>query len=50
MSSAYLGDTYEVDVESAAGRIRLIVPSDLPPPPVGTACRVQAHPGGITFI
>ena len=50
MSSAYLGDTYEVDVESAAGRIRLIVPSDLPPPPVGTACRVQAQPGGITFI
>jgi putative spermidine/putrescine transport system ATP-binding protein len=50
VSAAYLGDTYEVDVQSASGTIRLIVPSDLPPPPLGTACSIQTQPGGITFI
>jgi putative spermidine/putrescine transport system ATP-binding protein len=50
VATAYLGDTFEVDIQSACGTIRLIVPSDLPPPPVGTACSIQAQPGGTTFI
>lgn len=50
VSSAYLGDTWEADIQSAAGTIRVIVPSDLPPPPLGTPCNLQAQPGGATFI
>lgn len=50
VNSAYLGDTWEADIQSAAGTIRVIVPSDLPPPPLGTPCSLQAQPGGATFI
>ncbi|WEX09650.1 ABC transporter ATP-binding protein [Chelativorans sp. AA-79] len=50
VSTGYLGDVYEADIESAAGTIRLLLPSDLPPPPVGTACRIQSLSGGTTFI
>ncbi len=46
----YLGDTFEVDVATDAGVIRLVVPSELSPPPVGTACRIQTLPGGTSFI
>jgi putative spermidine/putrescine transport system ATP-binding protein len=47
---AFLGDTYEADIQSACGMIRLIVPSDMPPPPLGTPCSIQTQPGGATFI
>ncbi|WP_246787878.1 ABC transporter ATP-binding protein [Agrobacterium sp. AGB01] len=50
INAAYLGDTWEADIQSAAGTIRVIVPSDLPPPPLGAPCSLQAQPGGATFI
>jgi putative spermidine/putrescine transport system ATP-binding protein len=50
VNAAYLGDTWEADIQSASGTVRVIVPSDLPPPPLGTACSIQAQPGGATFI
>ncbi len=50
VNSAFLGDTYEADIQSACGTIRLIVPSDMPPPPLGTPCSIQTQPGGATFI
>jgi ABC-type Fe3+/spermidine/putrescine transport system ATPase subunit len=46
----YLGDFFEVDVETLSGRVRVIVRSDTPPPPVGDACAISALPGGISFI
>jgi putative spermidine/putrescine transport system ATP-binding protein len=49
-ASAYLGDTYESEVDTDAGTIRVIVPSTTPPPPVGTACTLRALAGGASFI
>jgi putative spermidine/putrescine transport system ATP-binding protein len=50
VSRIYLGDCFETDVESLSGRIRVLVPSDMPPPPVGEECTVSALPGGVSFI
>jgi putative spermidine/putrescine transport system ATP-binding protein len=49
-ATAFLGDTYESDVATAAGPIRVIVPSQTPPPPVGASTPIQALPGGTSFI
>ena len=49
-SRTYLGDTYEVDVTTPSGRVRVVAPSDQPPPAVGEPCRVSALPGGVSFI
>jgi putative spermidine/putrescine transport system ATP-binding protein len=49
-ASAFLGDSIETDVETPAGRIRVITPSDAPVPPVGSACRIHGLPGSVTFI
>ena len=49
-ASTYLGDCFETDVDTAAGRVRLVIPSDVAPPQVGAACRIQALPGGVSFI
>ncbi len=46
----YLGDYFETDVETECGRVRLVLPSESPPPPVGADCRVSALPGGVSFI
>jgi len=48
--TAYLGDSYEVDVQTASGMVRLMVPSLTPPPSIGSSCNIQAQPGGATFI
>lgn len=50
VTRVYLGDYFETDVEIAAGRVRMIVPSDAPPPAVGEHCTVSALPGGVSFI
>lgn len=50
VTTSYLGETFEIDVQSACGTIRMIVPSDTPPPPVGSTCHIEPLPGGITFI
>jgi putative spermidine/putrescine transport system ATP-binding protein len=50
IASAFVGDVYETDVDTAAGRVRLLTPSDTAPPPLGTACHIQALPGGVSFI
>jgi putative spermidine/putrescine transport system ATP-binding protein len=49
-SRIYLGDYFETDVETASGRIRLVVPSDSPPPAIGEQCVISALPGGVSFI
>lgn len=49
-SAAYLGDVFEVDVETEAGRVRVLSPSETPPPPLGSTCRINALPGGMSFI
>jgi putative spermidine/putrescine transport system ATP-binding protein len=47
---AYLGETFETNIQTTAGLIRVICPSDLPPPPVGATCSINALPGATTFI
>ena len=49
-TAAYLGDAYECDVDTAAGRVRVLVPSDTPPPDIGAHCYVNALPGACSFI
>ena len=49
-SRIYLGDYFETDVETPSGNVRLIIPSNAPPPAVGEECTVSALPGGISFI
>ena len=49
-SAIYLGDLYEVEVETPAGRVRVLTPSDTPPPPMGTACHITALAGGCSFL
>ncbi|MAZ16602.1 MAG: Fe3+/spermidine/putrescine ABC transporter ATP-binding protein [Ahrensia sp.] len=46
----YLGETFEVDLSSASGPVRLIIPSDLPRPVVGAITSVDALGGAVTFI
>lgn len=50
VTRVYLGDYFEMDVETSSGRVRLIVPSDEPPPAVGEYSFVSALPGGVSFI
>jgi putative spermidine/putrescine transport system ATP-binding protein len=50
VTRVYLGDYFETDVEIPSGRVRVIVPSDAPPPAVGEHCFVSALPGGVSFI
>ncbi|MDB5540857.1 MAG: sfuC, partial [Devosia sp.] len=47
---AYLGDAFEIDIETAAGRVRVLSPSEIPPPPVGSVCAISALPGGCSFL
>jgi putative spermidine/putrescine transport system ATP-binding protein len=49
-AAAYLGDVYESDVETPAGTIRVLSPSEGQPPMVGRPCTVEALPGGVSFI
>jgi ABC-type Fe3+/spermidine/putrescine transport system ATPase subunit len=49
-SRTYLGDYFETDIETPAGRVRIVVPSDAPPPAIGEECFVSALPGGVSFI
>ncbi len=38
-SAVYLGDNYEVEVDTPAGAVRVLSPTDTPPPAIGSACR-----------
>jgi putative spermidine/putrescine transport system ATP-binding protein len=49
-SSTYLGDVFEIDMATGAGTIRVVLPSDTSPQPVGTPCQINALPGGVSFI
>ncbi|MEJ1158365.1 ABC transporter ATP-binding protein [Prosthecomicrobium sp. N25] len=49
-ATAFLDDVYEAEVATPAGPVRVVVPSDLPPPPPGSACRLAALPGAAHFI
>jgi putative spermidine/putrescine transport system ATP-binding protein len=49
-AAAYLGDVFELDVQTEAGRVRIVAPSEIAPPPIGTACHVRALPGGVSFL
>jgi putative spermidine/putrescine transport system ATP-binding protein len=50
VTRVYLGDYFEADVETLSGRVRIIVPSNAPPPAVGERCSISALPGGVSFI
>ena len=50
VASAYLGDVFESDVETASGPVRVLTPSETPPPPAGSGCHVEALPGAVSFI
>ena len=45
-----LVETFEIDLVSASGPVRLIIPSDLQPPAIGANAAVEALPGAVTFI
>ncbi len=47
---AYLGDVNEIDVATEAGPIRVMLPTDIPAPPLGATCRIAALQGGVSFI
>ena len=46
----YLGDTLEMDIQTASGAVRVVAPSDIPAPQVGSDCTLQAMPGGVSFV
>ena len=50
VSRTYLGDYFEADIETESGRVRVIIPSDSPPPAIGEECVMSALPGGVSFI
>jgi putative spermidine/putrescine transport system ATP-binding protein len=50
VASAFLGDSVETDVETPAGRIKVITPSDAILPATGSQTRIHALPGSVTFI
>jgi putative spermidine/putrescine transport system substrate-binding protein len=45
----YVGDHFETEVDTQSGFVRVIVPAQVPPPPVGAECVVSAWPDGISF-
>jgi putative spermidine/putrescine transport system ATP-binding protein len=49
-AATYCGDAWELDIDTASGRVRVVSPSSLPPPPIGAAARVGAAEGGVSFI
>jgi ABC-type Fe3+/spermidine/putrescine transport system ATPase subunit len=49
-SRTYLGDAFEAEVESASGRIRIVVPSAARFPAVGEECVLSDTPGAVSFI
>jgi putative spermidine/putrescine transport system ATP-binding protein len=49
-SAIYLGDDYEVEVDTPAGSVRVLSPSDTPPPAIGSACHITALAGGCSFL
>lgn len=50
VSRTYLGDNFEAEIESASGRIRILVPSDAGLPGIGEQCVLSELPGAISFI
>ncbi|MFM7778436.1 MAG: TOBE domain-containing protein, partial [Alphaproteobacteria bacterium] len=49
-SAIYLGDDYEVEVETPAGPVRVLTPSDTPPPPIGSVYHITALADGYSFL
>ena len=47
---SYLGDTLELDVQTDAGTVRVLAPSDTQLPSLGATCRVSALPSGVSFV
>ncbi|WP_108262081.1 TOBE domain-containing protein [Mangrovicoccus ximenensis] len=47
---SYLGESFEIDLAAASGPVRMVIPSDLPPPAPGQTIAVEALPGAVTFI
>ena len=47
---AYLGDAFELDVQTAVGTVRVLSPSEIALPPLGSPCAIEALPGGISFL
>lgn len=49
-SAAYLGDVFELDVETPSGPVRIVSPSDQAPPALGSVCHINVLHGGVSFI
>lgn len=45
----YLGDAWEADLDTPAGRVRVLIDSALAPPEPGQICTINARPGGVEF-
>ena len=46
----YLGDLFELEIETAGSRIKMTAPSETPPPELGRDCAISAAPEAVSFI
>jgi putative spermidine/putrescine transport system ATP-binding protein len=46
----YLGDLFEVEIEAGGHRIKMLVPSENPPPELGTECVISAASDAVSFL
>jgi putative spermidine/putrescine transport system ATP-binding protein len=50
VSRTYLGDRFEVSVESGSSSIKILTPSECPPPELGAECMISAASDAVSFI
>jgi putative spermidine/putrescine transport system ATP-binding protein len=49
-SRVYLGDLFEVEVAAGGSRIKVVVPSEHPPPELGAECVISASSDAVSFL
>lgn len=50
VSRIYLGDLYEVSIECGGSSIKILTPSEYPPPELGAECAIFAAADAVSFI
>lgn len=50
VSRIYLGDQFEVSIEAGGSRIKILSPSESPPPELGADCEISAAADAVSFI
>lgn len=50
VSRIYLGDQFEVTIEAAGSSIKMLSPSESPPPELGAECAISAAADAVSFI